>query len=162
MSNINNTPANYYGYMKTLAERHDLIKHTENEKHFFRGELEEFYIGLKNKVNFPAMIAEGFTLNYGDNLQRKERESSFIIAEKYTEQKDYGDIDRAFNLCEIIGEEIIRRLLEDEEFNDCATFEAVSAVQIINEMEKYVGIRFTITANSPFFEDINPEMWADL
>jgi len=156
------TPEQYYSYLASLAEKHVQIQHSESSKHYFRGELEEFYMDLRNKVRFPALIAESYDLSYTDDGE-KTRETSFIVATNYSESKNWNQIYAATNLCENIGEDILRRMLADEEGGEiCAAISLVSATPLLNEMYLYAGVRFTISVNSVFDDAVDAEKWTDL
>ena len=157
---MNTGSALYYAKMKTLAEQHRLLQHSENELHYFRGELEEFYVGLRNKVNFPAMVVEGYELNYSED--KKQLETSFFIAQDYKEQNDYDEIDRAFDLCERIGESVAKRLMAEADDLNCQSVVLDNAVQMQHETEKYVGMRFNFTVIYPFCDSVGGDDWNDL
>ena len=82
------TSSSYYNHIEHLARTHKLVAHTDRDKHFFRGELEEFYMDLRNRVKFPAVIAESFELTWDEDAEFKQRETSFIIAANYKESKN--------------------------------------------------------------------------
>lgn len=154
----------YYQYLESLAEHHVLISHVPGDtncRHFFRGELEEFYMDLRNKVRFPALIAEGFELTYDDD--KMKRETSFIIASDYKETKNWDNIYAAMTLCERIGNEVLRRMLADNDNGElCANFFPLTAVPLLNEQHLYVGIRYTINVESAFDSDVDETQWKDL
>lgn len=160
------TQEQLYEYLEQLASSHVLVNHVPNsknagDKHFFRGELEEFYMDLRNRVNFPAVVAESFEVQFYDG--KKVRESSFIIAADYRESKDWDGIVSALRLCERIGDEFIRRIGYDDENGDlCGNIDFVSAVPILNEQRLYAGMRYTFTDGQDFDEEPNKDMWKDL
>ena len=91
---LHNSPQAFSRYLQDLAARHKSLNHTPEEPHFFRGELEEFYTGFRDRVNFPALIQEGgevrFTSDNADNAF-KERESSFMVVQSYEGyQRDFA------------------------------------------------------------------------
>lgn len=150
----------YYHYIEGLAARHSLVAHSPHKKHYFRGELEEFYMDLRNRVNFPAVVAESFELHWEDAGDFKVRETSFIIAADYKESKNWDAIARAMALCERIGDEFLARMMQDStDGNLCAAIEPVSAVPLLNEQHLYAGIRYTINVKTPFATEANPDMW---
>ena len=163
------TPQAFCNYMKHLATLHVSLLHTPEEPHYFRGELEEFYTGLRNMVNFPALIQEGSEIHFTTDQawnSFKERGSSFMIVEDYEDDNDYDAIYAAFDLCETIGDEIIRRINHDKYNSACIIIkdfllEDVFAVQIQNTRERYVGVRYTISPKTPFWHEINPLQWKD-
>lgn len=152
------TSSQYYQYIESLARSHRMVAHSETEKHFFRGELEEFYMDLRNRVNFPAVIAESWEIAFTQGS--KERETSFIIAAAYTESKNWGNIYAALDLCERIGDEFLRRILADtDDGGICADVELLSAVPMLDEQHLYVGVRYTIRFSCPFNPDPDEEAW---
>ncbi len=157
------TSIQYYTILKQLAETHTDLQHTDNQPHYFRGELEEFYMGLRNHVNYPAMIAEGFTITLDTSDPSsiwKRRETSFIIVKDYEDDNDYDQIDVAFNVCESIGDDVMRKLLQLNEVQQCPSMISnVTCQQLQNETDKYVGLRYTFTLSEPFDDEPNEEKW---
>jgi len=167
--NHHNTPKAFGDYMQKLASLHVSLAHTPEEPHYFRGELEEFYTGFRERVNFPALIQEGSEIRFTSDQARnsfKERDSSFMIVQGYDDDNDYDAIYTAFDLCEKIGDEIIRRINEDKYDPACMVvkdflLDGVSAVQIQNVRERYVGVRYTISPKTPFWHQTDKTQWKD-
>jgi len=157
MINPNTNPNAFYSYFELLAVKNTSLKHSETEQHYFRGEYTEFYLGLRNRVKFPALISESFELNYNENL--KFREFPFIIVEDYQDKNKYKQIDDAISTCEEIGEEIIRKILHDFDKYDWGELEYGIGEPMENKEQKYIGIRFTITMKSCFNTDIDKTKW---
>jgi hypothetical protein len=160
----NDNPLQFYSYMEQLAVNHKKIKHSENNKHYFRGELEEFYLGYRNEVKFPALIVEGYELGHEKaNKIWKNREFSFIVAQDYNEKNAYDQIDVANNICETITEDIIRRIIYDiDENNLNYSFEYGAGFQIENVDKRYLGIRYTAVLKSCFNDNVDKTQWIDL
>jgi len=157
MINPNRTPQALYSYLEMLAVKNTDLKHSEKEQHYFRGELEDFYLGLRNRVKFPALISESFELNY--DADWKYREFSFIVVEDYQDRNKYNQIDDAISKCEEIGEEIIRKILHDFDEHDLGELDYGHGDPMENKEQKYIGIRFTITMKSCFDTEINKKKW---
>lgn len=160
MMHPNINPQEFYSYLEKLAIKHKLLNHHESEQHYFRGELQDFYNGFRNRVNYPALVSEQFELNYEqlENGPWKSREFSFIILNNYKESNDYSEIDKAVSLCEEIGEDIIRKIIHD--FDDISLFlDYGSGIIIENQEKKYIGIRFTTTFKNCFNEDMDCSKW---
>lgn len=152
------TSRQYYQYIEDLAKSHVMVRHSDTEKHFFRGELEEFYMDLRNKVKFPAVIAESWEITF--NQETKERETSFIIASSYRESKNWESIYFVMDLCERIGDDFLRRIISDTSDGAiCADVELLSAVPMLDEQHLYVGVRYTIRLSCPFNPDQDEEAW---
>ena len=155
------TSAQYYQYIESLASSHRMVAHSDTEKHYFRGELEEFYTDLRNRVRFPAVVAESFEISYHDGV--KERETSFIIAANYRESRNWPQIYAALDLCERIGDEFLRRMSADMEDGAlCGSVEFLSAIPMVDEQHLYAGIRYTIRLTCPFIADPDEDEWNDL
>ena len=161
------TPQAFYDYMQKLATLHVDLVHMPEEPHYFRGELEEFYTGLRDRVNFPALVQEGSEIRFTSDQALnsfKERDSSFMIVQSYESDNDYDAIYAAFDFCEKIGDEIIRRMNKDKYNADCMIIkdfliEDVSAVQIQNVRERYVGMRYTVSPKTPFCSEPDKNKW---
>ena len=152
------TSSQYYQYIERLARSHRMVAHSDTEKHLFRGELEEFYMDLRNKVKFPAVIAESWEITFQD--ETKERETSFIIAAAYKESKNWGHIYAAIDLCERIGDEFLRRIIADvDDGKFCGDVELMSAIPMVDEQHLYAGVRYTIRMSCPFNPEPDEEEW---
>lgn len=151
----------FYNYLEDLCRKNVDISHSDTEKHYFRGELEEFYVDLRNKVSFPCVVAESFELSWTN--VGKNRECSFIVCAAYRESKNWDLIYDAMTLCEQIGDEFLRRMVFDSEAGDfCGIIEPVSATPLLNEQRLYVGMRYTLRVNQGFNEDVFADKWTDL
>ena len=120
-------------------------------------------------LNFPALIQEGSEIRYtSDNADNafKERDAAFMIVQNYSDDNNYDQIYEAFDLCEKIGDEIIRKINTDKYDPNCMvvkdfSFEDVSAVCIQNVRERYVGVRYSFTTKTPFWNEIDLNKWKD-
>ena len=135
--------------MRQLAISHSSLRHTSEDCHFFRGELQEFFQRLRSDVNFPCLIAESCDIEYDGQKEHpiKRRSTSFIVADKYDQQDDYADIQTQMSGCEKIAEEVLGRMLFDKSapFKQI-DFSTVEGNYLQNEVERYVGYRITFTA----------------
>lgn len=155
------TSSQYYQYIENLASLHTQILHTASNKHYYRGELEEFFMDLRNRVKFPAVIAESWEISFPE--ASKDRETSFIIASAYRESKNWTQIYAAIDLCESIGDEFLRRMaLDAENGGICADVEFLSATPMVDEQHLYAGVRYTIRLSRPFNTDPDEDSWSDL
>lgn len=155
------TSSQYYLYIEELARLNTRVAHTDTEKHYFRGELEEFYTDLRNKVRFPAVVAESWEISFPDD--HKDRETSFIIASAYKESKNWQHIYAALDLCERIGDEFLRRIMADASNGAiCADVELLAAVPMLDEQHLYAGVRYTIRLSTPFNPNPDESEWSDL
>ena len=159
--NFNLNANNFYAYMQSLAQQHKDILHTEADKHFFIGELEEFYLGLRSKVNFPALVVEGFNLYVSVHSKtEKGRKSSFTVVFAYDQDNDYEAIIECYSHSEDVGLEILRRMDADGEELSCQVrVEDIEGLQIINDQDRYAGIRFDFVLVSYNNPDIQSDKW---
>ena len=70
----------------------------------------------------------------------------------------------AFDLCERIGDEIIRRMNLDKYAAACMVvkefrLDEVTAIPIQNVRERYAGMRYTFTTSTPFWNEIDTRNW---
>ena len=132
----------YTTYMRSLAERHTAINHTTEEKHFFRGELEEFWEQFRSVVNFPCLVTEQSTLDYSGQVGQvmKKRTTSFLVVDHYDQHDDYDEILLKMSSCENIAEQIMGRMMTDEDspFTGIET-DSLHGEYLQNEQERYVG-----------------------
>lgn len=155
------TVGQYYQYIESLAANHVMMRHSDTEKHYFRGELEEFYMDLRNRVKFPALIAESFEISFNGDV--KTRETSFIVACNYPESKNWESIYYNLSLCERIGDDILRRIMSDAGNGEiCAEVEVLSAIPLLDEQHLYAGMRYTIQISCEFDWDVDEQAWIDL
>jgi hypothetical protein len=154
MNNFNRNASTYYAYMRKLAAENENIgadDTAKNLQHFYQGELEEFYTGLRSKVEFPAFVVEGFRLHLSfEHPALKYRESAFTVIYPYSEDDDYLQITECFAKSENVGIEILRQMTTDGANVPCQIrIEDISGVQALNERDRYAGIRFSFTIYNP-------------
>lgn len=154
----------YTVYMRTLATRHRRLHHTPEEPHFFRGELQEFFEGLRSRVEFPCLIVEGSEVEYAGTRQNltKRRNTSFIVADSYDQVGDFSEMEEKMSGCEMIAEELLGRMLTDtsKPFHN-VEIEGAEGQYLANESQKYVGYRVNLTLIEPNICIKNKEVWDD-
>jgi len=155
-------------YFKTLAEEHTSIKHTEDERHFFRFEIDEVLGGLnRTDVNFPMLILEGYSFSFVDNRSDnpiKNRTGAFVLLGKIEDQTDYEAVHEVWDELEAIGDDILARIRYDKQQRDVPVvrnfpLENVTANLILNEIGNHAGIRYTFTISSPFDTEYDADKW---
>lgn len=160
--NINNNVTNLQEYIEGLCRRHKSILHTDRAKHFFKGGIEDFFIGLRNKVRFPAIVFDGFELVYsgsGDDVD-KEREFAFIVVQEYDRLNNVDQIEAAKSDCEKIGEDFFNKILEDIDNSTCMfDFSFATGIVMENVNERYTGIQFTCVLTSKYNTEVNNTVW---
>jgi hypothetical protein len=150
MNNFNLNANAYYAYMRAIAAENENIgadNPAKNLQHFYQGELEEFYKGLRSKVEFPALVVEGFSLHLSfEHPSLKHRESAFTVIYPYSDDDDYRQITECFSKSENVGLEILRKMATDGANVPCQIrIEDISGVQVLNERDRYAGIRFSFS-----------------
>ena len=157
-------------YFENIAAKHKNIGHTEEEKHFFRMEIDEVLAGInRTDVNYPMLILEGygfaFTDNRSDNLL-KNREGAFMVIDHIPDLSDHDLIHQKWDEIEEIITEILIKIKIDKR-NPLTPvvrnfdFESVNGSLILNEIGNDVGIRVTYTITSPTTNEINPDKWIE-
>lgn len=153
-------------YFQTIAEQHIEIRHTKDFKHFFRFELDEVLSGISSKMNYPALVLEGYSYRFTDNRSDnpiKKREGAFILLAHVKDPGDYSLIHQTWDKLETIGDDIIARIRSERrkplspvrDFN----IESVEASLIATEFGNHYGIRYTFTIDTHFSTDIDPNRW---
>lgn len=162
----NSSAAAFQNYMKSLAVHNKDLNHRSTEKHFFRKELEEFYLGFRSDVNFPALILESAELAFSDAPRNafKERSSAFLVVDSYENDDDYDQIAEALDRCERIGDEILRKFLADAEDSSCLEVKSFklsdcTVFPVQNQNERYIGYRYLINSKTFFCQDPDPDKW---
>lgn len=141
-------------YFCELASRHKNIGHSPEKKHFFRGELHEFFDGFRSKMNYPAVVMESSLIDVrGDMQQRLIRTLAFIVVKGH-QRDDWAEVSSVLSECETIGLQLIGKLREDMACGShpgvsLARLEDVHAGPIAKTEMKYVGCRFEFTVSEP-------------
>ncbi len=166
MSTDKSSASDFQNYLKKLAVQNKDLNHRFSEKHFFRKELEEFYMSFRGNVNFPALILESAELAFSDAPRNafKERTPAFLIVDQYGTDDDYDQIAEALDRCERIGDEILRKFLEDASNSSCLEVKSFKlsdcrAIPIQNQNERYIGYRYLINSKTFFCQDPDPTKW---
>lgn len=153
---MSNFLTDYITYMRQLAAEHTALHHTTDKKHFFRGELEEFWEQFRSEANFPCLVTEKSEIEYSGEIMHmtKRRITSFLVIDHYDQFDDYDDILLKMSNCEKIAEEIMGRMMTDEEapFYSIDT-ESIHGEYLDNSQERYVGyvMAFSSTEQACFF-----------
>ena len=165
---MNNNFSQLIFYFENLAKAHIEIQHTENEKHFFRFELDEVLNGInRTDVAYPMLILEGYGYDYTDNKSDnilKNRSGAFILLDHCPDISDYTKVHEIWDNLESIADDILIKIKSDKR-NPLTPvvrgfeFSSVESKLIANEIGNSIGIRLTFTISSPVPTDINPAKW---
>ena len=155
-------------YFENLAKSHVEIQHTENEKHFFRFELDEVLNGInRSDVAYPMLILEGYSYDYTDNKSDnilKNRSGAFILLDHCPDISDYANVHDIWDKLETIADDILIKMKTDKR-NPLTPvvrgfeFSNVESKLIANEIGNSIGIRITFTISSPVPTDVNINRW---
>jgi hypothetical protein len=153
-------------YFKKLASEHISIGHSEDEKHFYRYEIDEVLGGLKD-INYPAFILEGYRYGYIDNKSDnflKERTGAFILLQHLDDIGDYDQIHQIWDDLEEICDDIIARIKADKSKKEARAVKdfnlgSVNVALIANEHDRSYGVRCTFTIASPKSMEVDPDKW---
>ena len=155
-------------YFENLAKSHVEIQHTENEKHFFRFELDEVLNGInRTDVAYPMLILEGYSYDYTDNKSDnilKNRSGAFILLDHCPDISDYTKIHEIWDNLESIADDILIKIKSDKR-NPLTPvvrgfeFSSVESKLIANEIGNSIGIRLTFTISAPVSTDVNINRW---
>ena len=162
--------AKYISYFKNLATQHKEIGHTEEEKHFFRMNIEEVLTGLRSDINLPALILESFEGRLVDKKSDNNlanREGAFMILKK-VEVDNFDQENEFLDDSERIGLDIIKRMRRDSKTNPIQDrilkrfdYDGVSWGKVGPVFDNYYGYRFIFRLQD--FENMkfDPDKWLD-
>ena len=142
---MKNFLSDFSDYIKSLAISHVDIAHSDEAKHYFRGEVEEFFQNLRSAVCFPCVVLESCEVEYKNGAPsfQKVRNTAFIVVADYDQLDDFSEIQNKLSLCEKIGEEFIGRIEDDNIFR--IDMDSVVATYMQNQQQRYVGCRFAFS-----------------
>ena len=154
-------------YFESLAIGHKSILHSPSEKHFFRFELEEFMTGMKSRINYPALILEGYDFQFTDSTSdnvHKVINCAFMLVGKISDKGDYDAIHALWDQLEEIGDELIVKILDDKRNRNVEVLSYfnigdVSGAPLTDMNLIHYGFRYDFKLSWPLTNDINPVMW---
>ena len=160
--------SNLIAYFNNLASTHKSILHTEQEKHFFRMEVDEVLAGInRTDVAYPLFVLEGYSYGFtdfnSDNLLKK-RQGGFILLDHISDMSDFDAIHETWDALEEIGDEILVKIKMDKrspltkvvrDFD----ISSVEATLIMNQVANTVGIRYLFSISSPTSNETDPTKW---
>jgi hypothetical protein len=158
-------------YFENLAKTHVEIQHTDNEKHFFRFELDEVLNGIqRTDVAYPMLILEGYSYDYTDNKSDniiKNRSGAFIVLDHCPDISDYTKVHEIWDNLETIADDILIKMKSDKR-NPLTPvvrgfeYSGIESKLIANEIGNSIGIRITFTISSPVSSDVNTNRWINI
>lgn len=171
----------YTAYFRDLATKHPKLRHSGEESHFARivlsrddfghDNLGDLIGGLRSRHAAPFLVLVAYDHTYantGGDQRRKVYQGAFIVLDK----ADGGDFDAeeaAYDLTEVIGEQVLARLIHDlEESAESAgplpaglVLENELPAEKIGKVHDFVGTRFGFSFwrnyNGPLHH--NPDNW---
>jgi len=157
-------------YFEWIARNHVEIQHTDNEKHFFRFELDEVLNGInRTDVAYPMLALEAYSYSYTDHKSDnilKNRSGAFMLLNHCPDISDYGKVHEIWDNLESIADDILIRIKTDKH-NPLTPvvrgfeFSSVDSGLIINQIGNSIGIRITFTISSPVPSDVDGSRWLD-
>jgi hypothetical protein len=157
-------------YFESIARKHVHIRHTDQEKHFFRMEIDEVLAGInRTDVSYPMLILEGYSYNFTDNRSDnilKNREGAFILMGYVNDITDYNAIHEQWDFMESIADDILAKIKADKRNPKTPVIRSfdlgsVKVTLIMNEIGNNVGLRIRYDITSPQPLEVNPEMWIE-
>lgn len=168
----------YRGYMRSLAERHRAVNHTEKRPRFYEFGINDILGG--NLSSLPAeeivMIIEQIEADLGgqdpDFPQRTWR-GAFILCMK-VQGLDFRQIGKVYGECEEVGMQMIRKMYQEVELldeDDDGVSEFAQAVKGFNErslemmvvgpiLQNYYGVRFAFDITDDLsLHETDDEAW---
>ena len=162
--------ADLVAYFEQIARNHKDIRHTDSEKHFFRFELEEMLTGMRSKINYPALVLEGYDFEFTDEKSdnvHKRLNCAFMILGKVTDKGDFDLIHDLWDRLEEIGDEIIIRILSDKRSRVVPvltyfSMNSVNGAPLTDLQLVHYGYRYAFTLSWPCPNDPDSQCWSDL
>ncbi len=154
-------------YFEKLAREHTEIKHSSTEKHFYRFELDEVITGMCTNIKYPALILEGYDIDYNesssDNI-RKRRNGAFILIDRVSDLKDFAKIHEKWDELEEIANDILIRMKTDKENRQFPVLRGFDIADCnvsllsVRELGQH-GIRVSFNIISPVNSVLDPTRW---
>jgi hypothetical protein len=162
--------AEFVDYFEQLAREHVDILHTDQEKHFFRIELEEILTGLRSRIRYPALILEGYDFVFKDQNSdnvHKEVSCAFTVLDHVKDKGDFDQIHLVWQQMEEIGDEICIRILDDKRSRSVDVLSHfhltnVRGALLVDTSLLHYGVRYEFVVSWPVENDIDPEKWNQL
>lgn len=133
----------YVTYFRNLAETHVSILHTDQEKRFFRMNIEEFYTGIAGNLAIPdekcIFVLIDYTKKPKSNPEPKQNIDCMFYVLRSNTMQDFDREEQSLAICEEIINDILVRMRNDsneglELFGH--GFDAVNGVHISPETIK--------------------------
>lgn len=165
---MNNNFSQLIAYFENIARMHVEIQHSDNEKHFFRFELDEVLSGIqRSDVAYPMLILEGYNYDYTDNKSDniiKNRNSAFILLNHCHDISDYENVHAIWDKLETIADDILIKMKLDKRNPLMPVirgfeYSSIESKLIANEIGNSIGIRINFTISAPVPSDVNPNRW---
>lgn len=111
--------AQFRAYMQTLAERHVSINHTSKRPRFYEMGIDQILTGNLNKIpeNDIVLILEPLEsafIGQDPDHQIRVRRAAFIVV-KNAKNMNFTEIGGAYDECEEIGDDLIRKMNQEAE-----------------------------------------------
>lgn len=106
----------YVSYFENIARRHKQILHTDNEKHFYRMDIEEVITGLRTDINYKALVLENhegiFYDKNSDNIYEMQS-GAFLVLDNLNSPGDTNLQMQIMDECFSIGVDILSWIRKD-------------------------------------------------
>lgn len=157
------TILDWTNYFSNLASKHTSLQHSATSKHFFRGELDEFWQDIRSKAKFPALMLESSLLDITSETSSfsSTRTLAFVIVDNCKVDR-YQSITQVHSQCEVIATSILERIRHDIHEGELGTVRLLSAhlEPIENVPMHYYGQRVELVV-SEFNCYYVPNVWTD-
>lgn len=154
-------------YFRQLATEHVDIRHSQENKRFYRCEIDELNTAIPSVAKFPALILEGYSFVIEDRKSDnpiKRRICAFMLLDKVPGQLNFDNLHNTWDKLETIGDDIICRIQADKRAPDSPirdfNMSSVEANLIgFKDFGNLAGIRYIFTIDAFYPSDINPARW---
>lgn len=156
----------YCEYFENIAINHKSFRHQDTQKHFFKMEMEDLLQASLNNDNYPALVLEGYDINYAENgadNYTKSRTPGLIILVKVSDFTDLEEIAQAYDTAEALMDDVINLILQHAQAMTHAVvqyidFNSINSMQFTDGNGGF-GYRITFTMVSAHDRSVNTDNW---
>lgn len=160
----------FIAYVKNLAEKHYLIKHSTSHESFYRFDFDELAEQLRNITRFPAMVLEGSNIRYeyfnADQIF-KPRDSAIIFVQKVADINNSNQVQAVFDEIEDIADDFFIRMDSDRKVKTIKAItnfdlNSVEGQRMSDNENNLLMIRYSFTLKGRMANEVITSKWTDL
>lgn len=108
------TISDWTKYFERIATLNTFLQHSTTSKHFFRGEVDDFFQDIRSRAKFPALMLESSVIDIttATDIFSTTRTIAFDIVNT-CRVDDYPAITEVQAKCEVVAAAILERIRSD-------------------------------------------------